>query len=346
MSGSDSNKFLNVDPKMYILNEHNVYITEAYIEGMLSNRKINYKVKDIKLFRNAMTHISYLDRDISFYSRNKTSKYKFGKELDMIHDVTKAIPLQEDSYERLEFVGDSVIHLVLAEYLWKRYEPQDEGFMTRLRTKIENGQTLAELNKAIGLNKYVLLSRLMEKNGCREKNYHILEDSFEAFIAALFIDSENNYGLCKELIVKLIETEIDLAELLHIETNFKDILLQFFHKENWEDPTYHQLDVSGPDHKKQFTIVVKRRKTPQDEGQIVGSGIATSKKKAEQDAAQEALKHYGILNDPDNDKSESLSDFSEEISDDDFDDASFVDDEPANDKNYKLEKKVIIKADI
>lgn len=320
--------------QLYILNEQNIYITKEYIESTLAKYDIKYQVKNLSLFQIAVTHISYLNRDLSFYKTNKTSKYVYSKELEPINDPKKAIPLQEASYERLEFVGDSVLHLILADYLWTRYETQDEGFMTRLRTKIENGKTLAHLSKVLGLSKYLLISSLMEKGNNREKNEHILEDAFEAFIAALFLDSDKDYNICHKLVITLIEQEIDLADLLHMETNFKDILLQYFHQEKWHDPTYDVLDISGPEHKKQFTIYVKRRKTPSDDGEIVGTGIATSKKKAEQYAAKEALIHFNIIKNDDDIKTESYESFSE----DDSENISIIDDDSVDDKNYNLKK--------
>jgi dsRNA-specific ribonuclease len=338
MSSNTDSKFDNVNPSLYILNECNIYITAEYIEKTLKKYGIDYKVKNLELFQKATTHISYLNRDISYYKNNKITKYICSKDLEPIDKLEKAIPLQENSYERIEFVGDSVIHLALAKYLWARYEDQDEGFMTRLRTKIENGQTLAELAKIIGLNKYILLSRLMEKTGGREKNYHILEDTFEAFMAALFIDSGDNYKMCRKFFITLIEQEIDFAQLLHTENNFKDILLQFFHQKKWQDPSYGVLDISGPDNKKLFTIYVKMRKTPYSEGEVVGNGVGTSKKKGEQEAARNALEYFGIIKEANISDSDTYESFSD-ISEGDLDDIEIIDDESAEDKNYKLEKK-------
>lgn len=329
----------NIDPKMYILNENNIYITKQYIETTLEKHGIQYKVNDLGLFQIAMTHNSYLNKDISMNKINKTVKFTHGKDIEPLQDIKNVIPLQETSYERLEFVGDSIIHLVLAKYLWARYESQDEGFMTRLRTKIEKGTALAELALSIGLNKYIIIARIMEKNGCREKNTHVLEDAFEAFIAALFIDSKENYMMCNNFIISLIEREIDIAELLHLEDNYKDILLQYFHQEKWQDPIYDVLDISGPDHKKQFTVYVKRRKMPQDDGEIVGTGIASSKKKGEQDAALEALKYFNIIktiNESDS-ETESGETFSDINSDEEI---IIIDDDSVDDKNYKLLKKI------
>ena len=237
-----------------------------------------------------MTHKSYLVRDENYYINNK---YKHQLDLDPIEDPKRAIPLQKKCYERLEYLGDSVLHLILASYLYDRYENQDEGFMTRLRTKIENGETLADLSKAIGLCEYVLISKYIEKNSMRENNKSILEDSFESFIGALF--QEIGFDMCKRFVVSLMEQEVDFAQILNTETNFKDMLLQYFHQKKWRDPIYGQLDVSGLEHKKMFTMYVKCKKTIDDDGDLVGISTASAKKVGEQSCARAALVHFGLI---------------------------------------------------
>ena len=322
----------NEDNKLYILNEVNTYITKDYIQQTLLKFGVQYEVKQLSLFQIAMTHISYVGSTKSKKVRKYTNNVK---DIEPILDESKAIPLQEKSYERSEFVGDSVIHLILATYLWTRYENQNEGFMTRLRTKVENGIVLSQLAKAIGLQKYVLISRSMEKSHCREKNTHILEDVFEAFVMALFIDSGKDYILCERFVIGLIEKEIDIAELLHSEDNFKDILLQYFHQEKWQDPIYDVLNISGVDHNKKFSIYVKRKKTPKDEGDIVGNSTSTTKKKGEQDAAKQALIYFGIMKDTEYD-SDSFDSYSGGTDDDD--DLPIEDEDSFDDKNYKFLK--------
>lgn len=295
------------DPTPYILNENNILITSEFIEGVLKKYKVKCKIKNIEFFQKAMVHPSYLIRDENYYKNNKS---KYDIYIDPIDDVSKAIPLQKESYERLEFLGDSVIHLILATYFFNRYENQNEGFMTRLRTKIENGETLAQLSKAIGLNRYILLSRYIDKNGGRDNNLHILEDSFEAFMGALYL--EIGFDNCKTFLINLMEQEVDFAQILHTETNYKDLLLQFFHQRKWRDPCYGVLDISGSNHHKQFTMYVKCKKTQFDDGEIVGIGVSTSKKNAEQLCARNALIHFGLLKDGDESDSETIEEISDE----------------------------------
>lgn len=281
------------DYSLYILNEKNKYITAKYIQKLLNKYNIDYKIHNLEKFQHAMTHVSYLKRD---FTNDKIIKMIKEKNLEPIKDPNLAIPLQNESYERLEYLGDSIIHAILAEYLFNRYPDKDEGFLTKLRTKIENGQTLAELAKQLRLNQYVLIARNIEQIGGREKNVHIFEDTFEAFLGALYIDSNNDYDLCKKFVVKIIETHIDMAHLIYNETNHKDTLLQYYHKMKWSDPEYKLLEIIEKDSKKYFNMCVYN-----SNGQIVGKGLGTSKKKGEQIAAYNALIHFGIINEEESD---------------------------------------------
>jgi dsRNA-specific ribonuclease len=298
---------------LYILNESNIYITREYIEKTLSDYGITYQIKNLELYQKAMIHKSYMKRDSEYWSTQRSNKTN--KDFEPIKNPDDAIPLMEKSYERLEFLGDAVLHLILASYIYNRYNTEDEGFMTRLRTKIENGKTLCQLCKIIGLERYILISRFIEKNNGRMSNDDILEDALEAFFGALYSDA--GFEICEKFFVKLIEDNIDLAKILHKETNYKDLLLQFFHKQRWEDPTYGVLAITGPDNRKIFTVFVKKRITKTDDGKIIANGYGSSKKNGEQDAAKKALINMGIIKDEtegyDTDSVEELSDIEDDI---------------------------------
>jgi len=298
---------INSNDLAYILNENNKLITKDYVETTLQKFGIKVEIKNMYNFREAMVHLSYLVRDEQFYKNNKTKPYQIQMtDIEPIKDITKAIPLHKKSSERLEFLGDSVIHLVLAAYLFSRYD-EDEGFMTKLRTKIENGYALYDLGLSISLNEYILISRYVENNGGRDKNHKIVEDAFEAFIGALYL--EFGFDLCQEFLIKLIEKEVDLPQLLYKDTNYKEMLLHYFHSRKWEDPIYGTLDISGPENKKIYTMYVKCKKSPHDDGEILGTSRSSSKKKGEQLACLQALKHLGVYQDNDqSDEEEILSD--------------------------------------
>jgi len=287
---------MNNNDLKYILNEKNKPITTGYIEGTLAKYGTMVKVKNLELFQEAMVHISYLIRDEKFYSTNKTKPYQIqSNDIEPLDDLSKAMPLQKMSGDELEYLGDSVDHNIIAEYIFTRYRGNGEGFMTKLRTKIENSDSLYELAKIIGLNEYVVISRYVEKNGGRETNKNILEDAFEAFMGSCYLNW--GYDVCKQFLTTLIENELDMAQLLYTETNFKERLLQYFHLRKWMDPKYDCMDISGQPNRRLYTMYVKCRKDANDEGTIVGLAQAQSKPAGEQLAAKDSLKYFGVIND-------------------------------------------------
>ncbi len=290
------------DLYLYVLNEKNKLISKQHIEKILKQYGIVHKVKNLDRFRQAMTHSSYVERDLK---NDRIVKIIKEKNLQPIDDPKTAIPLQKESYERLEFLGDSIIHCILAEYLFNRYEDEQEGFMTRLRTKIENGETLSELANLLGFHEYAIIARNIEQGGGREKNINIFEDCYEAFIGALYL--ETDFDTCKKFIVSMIQKEVDISQLLYKETNFKDLLLQYYHKMKWEDPEYGLEETIGPDEngKKIFKMYVKGY-TKDDDDEIIwtkiGRGSGSSKKKGEQEAARQALLYYDVINENSDDE--------------------------------------------
>lgn len=309
---NDNDDFTNEQLSLYVLNENNKLISKRVIDTILKKHGINHKIKNIDLFHIAMTHTSYLDRDLK---NDRLAKLVREKDLTPIPEskIKNALPLRQISYERLEFLGDSVIHLILADYLHDRFPNEQEGFMTRLRTKIESGTSLAHLCKVIGLHEFVVIARNIELVGGRDKNTHILEDCFEAFIGAIYLDI--GFPACKTLVTTLIENEIDISSLIYVETNFKDTLLRCYHKWKWPDPEYGSRGIIEKDNKKTFVMYVKgyvvNRKGDM-EWDIIGEGGGTSKKKGEQEAAKNALLKLNIISYDDVDSDDEI------ISGDDF----------------------------
>jgi len=302
----------------YILNEKNRVITKEYIRNTLSNYGIEYKVNDIKLFQIAMTHTSYIKKD---YTNSKNFKSIFmGINLiggDMLNPISKeqiefAVQLGIVSYERLEFLGDSILRQVISDYLFIRYKEMQEGNLTKLRSQIENSSSFAEMTRRIGLQKYVLLSRNQEVIKARDKNDKIQCDIFEAFVAAIYLDKmgisyedigkdselvqklrSEAYQVCFDFVIALIEDEIDLTELLETDTNYKDKLLQYYHECNWGDPKYNTMDILYDNSKlgkKYFKMYVRDL-----DGNIIGIGTGSSKQKGEKIAAKKALQHLNVI---------------------------------------------------
>lgn len=184
------------------------------------------------------------------------------------------------SNERLEFLGDAVLGFVTAEHLFHEFPEYDEGFLTRLRAKIVNGQALADFATALGMGPLILLSDNMDQSGGRE-NPTILADAFEALIGALYLDLGEEAA--RIFIKEKILEELDLEDLAHQRDNYKSLLLEHVQALGWSQPQYRVMHEEGPSHEKTFTVEVILN------DRSYGQGQARSKKKAEQAAAGEAI---------------------------------------------------------
>jgi len=251
---------------MTIYNPNNKLMKLRDIRGILAKYNVNLS-KDIsvnlKLFYQAMTHRSYLMR------KNLPKNEKVSKNI---------VKLQKKSNERLEFLGDAVIHFVIGEYLFHKYPKANEGFLTRLRCKLENGESLYYLAKQTDISSYVLISQNIEVLHGRN-NINIIGGGFEAFIGAIYL--EIGLPTAKQFIIEVIRNELDITKIAENETNYKDLILQLYNKNKWGHPTYRIIKEEGPDHNKIFTMGIYLG------DQLMGQGIAPSKKKAEQIASRE-----------------------------------------------------------
>jgi ribonuclease-3 len=202
--------------------------------------------------------------------------------------LSNVVDLQDSSNERLEFLGDTFIKCIIAPYLFNRYYEEDEGFMTRLKTKLEDTKSLAKYARRLGLETWMLVSKQIEDNNgrCSDK---LLEDTFEAFIGALYEDQ--GFEVCKKLLTILLESEIDYSEILYKDTNYKDRLLRFYHSNKWSHPIYLCVKEDTLNNKKFYTMGVN-----DFQGKLITQATDTSKKRAEQKAAAFALIKFNQLN--------------------------------------------------
>jgi len=190
----------------------------------------------------------------------------------------------KDSYERYEFLGDSVLSLVIAKFIINKYPDKEEGFLTRIRTKLVNGKTLAYLAKKINLQEFLIISQNVETIGGR-KNDRILEDVFEAFICSIHNDLGFRYA--EYFILNVINKYINFSEIEE-DTNYKDILLRYCQQNIQTNPTYELISTSGPAHNKNFTSVVLIN------GIRYKQGSGKNKKISEQNASKDTLIHFGF----------------------------------------------------
>jgi ribonuclease-3 len=274
-------------------NINNVLATEENIIDLLRNFNVEIdKLNHIHFFHQAFTHKSYIEKEIFPKDVLIAAKNELGNPKNLLE-------LRKDSYERLEYFGDRVVKLVTSMYLFYRYPDEDEGFMTRLQTKIEDKTNLAIMSKKIGLGKFFIISQQIESlNGRNLEKIH--EDVFEAFLGALFLS--NGFEVCCLLIVNLLETLIDYSDKLYRDNNYKDILLRYYHKQKWIFPKYREIHQEGPPHKRTYIMGVEKGseeplKDFEPKDLCVGYGIGSSKKEGQQNAAKMALILYGFLKD-------------------------------------------------
>jgi ribonuclease III len=195
--------------------------------------------------------------------------------------VLRGIPSSHlESNERLEFLGDAVLGVAVAERLYNAFPDRDEGFLTRTRAKLVNGEMLADLARAIGLAPLILLSANMEGPEGRD-NPTILADALEAVIGAVYLDL--GFEEARVFVFRLLDEHVDLAEVAEQKSNYKSLLLEAVQAEGRGQPVYRVVAEEGPSHDRRFTIDVYVEDEP------LGRGQAPSKKRAEQLAAREAL---------------------------------------------------------
>ena len=269
-------------------NLNNIFITDKDIIGILNKYNVNIeKINHIKYFKQAFTHKSYCKNSIFTEEILTCSKNELG-------NPNNLIDLQPASYERLEFFGDRVLKLIVSMYLFNRYPEQDEGFMTRLQTKIEDKRNLAIMSKEMNLGKFFIISDQIDKaNGRHSDKIH--EDVFEAFIGALFLS--NGYEPCLYLLVNLLETLIDYSDKLYCDNNYKDRLLRYHHQMKWVQPLYETVYIEGQPPKRKYIMGIKNPTSFSDnvKEKYIGYGVANTKKIGEQNAAKMALIIYGVL---------------------------------------------------
>lgn len=251
-------------------NSLNILIDQTQLEQILSTYEILEKPRDINIYRKSFVHKSYCTR--------KNENFVNGN----INCPANTLPLQEESNERLEFLGDSILGMVIAGYLFERYPDDNEGFLTRLRTKIVNGKMLAHLSKELGFHKYVIISKQIEDNNGRY-NLNILEDALEAFIAAIYTDY--GFEMAKIWIISVIETNLDFSDLIMVNTNYKDQMLKHFQQSYNYIPKFYEVSIeTDTDNQKIYTVCAK-----DNNGNVISMGIGPSKKIAENTCAQNAM---------------------------------------------------------
>ncbi len=216
--------------------------------------KIGITFKDKSLFQQAFVHRSYINE-------NKAS--------GLSHN------------ERLEFLGDAVLELVITDFLYKKYTDKPEGELTSLRSALVNADTCASIATELGMGSYLLLSKGESKDTGRARQY-ILANALEALIGAIYLDQglDEAKNFIEVNFISLIEKIISAKSFIDSKSSFQEKAQEF----DGITPAYKTIKESGPDHEKKFTVGVYLDKT------LIATGEGVSKQEAEQNAAKQALK--------------------------------------------------------
>lgn len=221
---------------------------------------IGYSFKDIGILNNALTHSSYVASKADFLEHN----------------------------ERLEFIGDAILDMIISLHLYKKCSNSPEGSLTRYRAGIVCEQSLYNASNRLNLGQYLLLSKGEESTGGRNR-VSILADAFEALVAAIYLDG--GIKKAKTFIINHLGDIIKDAVENKIFSDYKSFLQEHVQKNNSGKLSYKLLKEEGPDHNKTFEIALYLNNS------MIGRGIGRSKKDAQQEAARAAIASLGVKHD-------------------------------------------------
>lgn len=216
--------------------------------------EIGVNFNNIELLNEALTHRSFLNENKS---------------------------IQMNNNERMEFLGDAVLELIVSEHLYHTYQDHPEGDLTSFRAATVKTESLAEVSRAINAGKYLQMSKGEEATGGKDKDY-LLANVFEAILGALYMDQ--GYEACKKFIETTLLPKLDNIVQHRLDIDSKTKFQEVAQKVYRITPTYKLISAEGPDHEKQFTMAVMVGRHE------MGRGSGPSKQKAEDNAATEALK--------------------------------------------------------
>lgn len=258
-------------------NPANRSFTEKDIHVILHKHGLpHYRVSNPRVFQTAMVHTTYVRR-IDYTSPD-------GSLAQLAPCPPGTMPLQDESYECLEFEGDSVLGVCVATYLRKKYPQRKQGFLTDARKMLVNNECIGELSKKIGLDVFYVISRHNEDcvaiNG--RNNTKKLGDIFEAFIGALWTDCGNRFHIVNSFVTSVMEAYLDIEETVHETTNYKDLFQKHYQREKKITPVYEMI--ANDPKKNEIRVVVC-----DTDGKRLAYGVGSTRKKAEQMAAKEAL---------------------------------------------------------
>jgi len=230
-----------------------IWISKFVVEKLAE--KIGVKFNNIELLQQALTHRSYL---------NEHRDYKL------------------DHNERLEFLGDAVLELVVTEYLYENF-PNPEGELTNWRAALVNGEMLAKISKRIGVEEYLLMSRGETKDTGKARQY-LLANAFESITGAIYLDQkEKGYEAAKKFIMKNVVVELPNIIENKLYMDPKSRFQEVAQEKAGITPSYRVLEEAGPDHDKKFIVGIYLA------DELIAKGEGSSKQEAQRNSAAAAL---------------------------------------------------------
>ena len=263
-------------------NPANRFFRENDIHRVLRRHGLpHYRVQNPRVFQTAMVHTTYVKR-LDYTTPD-------GRTAALAPCPSGVMPLQDESYECLEFEGDSVLGVCVATYLRKKYPEKKQGFLTDARKELVNNDRLGRLTQQVGLDVFYVISRHNETSAAIDGRHNIkkLGDILEAFIGALWTDCGNRFNIVYAFVTSVIESYLDIEEIVTAVTNYKDVFQKFCQRTLKCTPTYVMLSNNPKTGEIRVAVC-------DDSGKNLGFGTATTRKKAEQIACQEALVKLGV----------------------------------------------------
>ena len=273
-------------PNYYLkYNYQNNELSEKYLQDIFQKYGIIIKIPDFELFKQAFTHISYCcdTNNINMIINEGTNITQIDKDIS----DNKLVEIKHVCNSKLEWLGDAIVGMAVSYYLIHRYPNKDEGFLTKLRSSISNCDSLAEIARKLNLQKYLLISNYIESINGRN-NINRLQELFKSLVACIDIQFDMNHR--NNFIINILESLINIPDRIINDTNYKDILLRYYQKNQLSKPVFRSEMIEGATNNRIFTMAVV-----DNNNDIMGIGKDTVKKKAEQNASREALRGIGLL---------------------------------------------------
>ena len=281
-------------------NKVNKLLTKNTIQNILKKYGIFQNINNLDLYQDAMVHESYTISKIKTICSRDNVK--------IVKNPDGCVLLRERSYERLEFLGDAVIENIIVSYLYRRYPDQREGFLSSMKMNLVNRITLGHLAKVIGLNEYLVIGRTLDDLQNARDEDKILCDVFEAFIASIYLDFNNDkhgflssfisgagYQVAELFLINLIEdesTQLDITTFILDDRNYKNKIVKLIKRLHKYNPTFK---VAKSDISKSGEQIITVQIINPNSKEVIGEGKGQNMKKAEQDASKNTLIKMGYF---------------------------------------------------